>query len=75
MATNDDDKDKPAETPDDIKGRRQFGWSRAAMDLSPPLEWLGADKRIIQPCDVNKSVWEIISELLETRYQEIERGE
>lgn len=75
MATNDDKDQAPAETPDEIRGRRQVGWSRAAMDLSPPLEWLGAGKRRVQPDDVGKTVWELISEMMEERYGEIERGE
>ena len=76
MATNNDDKNQaPAETPEEIKGRRQVGWTRASMDLSPPLEWLGAGKRIIGPNDVGKTAWDVISELMEERYQEIERGE
>jgi len=75
MATNDDKDQAPAETPEEIRGRRQVGWTRASMDLSPPLEWLGADKRIIRPDDAGKTVWELISEMMEERYGEIERGE
>ncbi len=74
MANNDEDK-TPAETPDEIRGRRQVGWSRAAMDLSPQLEWLGAGKRLVRLDDVGKTVWELISEMMEERYSEIERGE
>ena len=75
MATNDDKNQASAETLEEIKGRRLVGLSRAQMELSPPLEWLGAEKRIIQPDDVGKTAFSIISELVEERYQEIERGE
>jgi len=74
MATNDEDK-APAETPEEIKGRRLVGWSMAAKDLEPVLAYARAQDRVLTINDVNKTAWDVISELMEIRYQEIERGE
>lgn len=77
MATNDDDRAKLAETPDEIKGRRQVGWSMAAKDLAPILAFCKANDRVLTIADVaaGKTAWDVISELMEERYAEIERGE
>ncbi len=73
MATNDDD--KPAETPEEIRGRRLVGWSMAARDLEPVLAFARAQDRVLTTLDVGKTAWDVISELMEMRYAEIERGE
>jgi len=74
MATNDDN-DKPAETPEEIRGRRLVGWSFAARDLEPLLTFVRAQDRVLTANDINKTAWDVISELMEQRHQEIERGE
>ena len=67
MATNDDKNQAPAETPEEIKGRRLVGWSMAA--------YARANDRVLTINDAGKTAWDVISELMEIRYQEIERGE
>ena len=73
MATNDDD--KPAETPEKIRGRRLFGWAMAAKDLEPVLTYARAHERVLTANDINKTAWDVISECMEARHEEIERGE
>lgn len=75
MATNDDKNQAPAETPEEIKGRRLVGWSMAAKDLEPVLAYARANDRVLTINDAGKTAWDVISELMEIRYQEIERGE
>jgi hypothetical protein len=75
MATNDDKDRAPEETPEEIKGRRLVGWSMAARDLEPVLAYARAGERLLTTNDVGKTVWDVISELMEIRYAEIERGE
>ena len=73
MATKDDD--KPAETLEEIRGRRQFGWAMAAKDLEPVLAFARAQDRVLTIADAGKTAWDVISECMEARYEEIERGE
>ena len=75
MATNDDKNQAPAETTEEIKGRRLVGWSMAAKDLEPVLAYARANDRVLTINDAGKTAWDVISELMEIRYQEIERGE
>jgi len=75
MATEDDKDQAPAETPDEKKGRRQVGWSMAARDLEPVLAFARAQERILTANDIGKTAWDVISECMEARYDEIERGE
>ena len=75
MATNDDKDQTPAETPEEMRGRRLVGWSFAARDLEPVLTYARAQDRVLTTADAGKTAWEVISELMEERYAEIERGE
>ena len=75
MATDDDKDQAPAETPEEIKGRRQVGWSMAAKDLEPILAFCKANERVLTANDISKTAWDVISECMEARYEEIERGE
>ena len=73
MTTNDGD--KPAETPEEIRGCRLVGWSMAARDIEPVLTFARAQDRVLTIDDAGKTAWAVISELMEERYAEIERGE
>ena len=75
MTTNDDKNQAPAETPEEIKARKQVGWSMAARDLEPILSFARAQHRVLTIADAGKTAWDVISELMEERYAEIERGE
>jgi len=75
MAANDDKDQAPEETPEEIKGRRKVGWSMAARDLEPVLTFARAQDRVLTINDAGKTAWAVISELMEERYAEIERGE
>ena len=68
------DEDTP-ETPEEIRGRRLVGWSMAAKDLEPVLAYARAGYRVLTINDAGKIAWDVISELMEQRYEEIERGE
>ena len=68
------DEDTP-ETPEEIRGRRLVGWSMAARDLEPVLAYARAGDRVLTTADAGKTAWDVISELMEQRYEEIERGE
>ena len=68
------DEDRP-ETPEEIRGRRHVGWSMAAKDLEPVLAYARAGDRVLTINDAGKTAWDVISELMEQRYEEIERGE
>jgi len=68
------DEDTP-ETPEQIRGRRLVGWSMAAKDLEPVLAYARAGYRVLTINDAGKTAWDVISELMEQRYEEIERGE
>ena len=68
------DEDTP-ETPEEIRGRRLVGWSMAARDLEPVLAYARAGDRVLTINDAGKTAWDVISELMEQRYEEIERGE
>lgn len=75
MAAHDDNNQAPAETLETIQASRIVGWYRASADLEPLLAYARAQDRVLTDRDVGKTAWDVISDLMEIRYQEIERGE
>ncbi len=75
VLTTQDDNDEIPQTPEEIRGRRLVGWSMAAKDLEPVLAYARAGDRVLTINDAGKTAWDVISELMEQRYEEIERGE
>jgi hypothetical protein len=72
MATQDE-----SETPEQIKGRRLMGCQRAFSDAEPLLTFAGAYDRVVTAADVSagKTVGELVSDLLNAKYDEIAAGD
>jgi hypothetical protein len=73
-------KESQERTPDSAKdmreeriGLRLVGLSRAMIDLTPPLEFLGLLGYRIQPFDVGRTLSDIIQTRVDERAGEIER--
>lgn len=61
------------ETPAEIHARKIIGWTKAVADAEPVLDFVAAQYRIIGPEDLQKSAWDIVTELFEAVRTEIDR--
>lgn len=65
------DADK-AETQAKIHARKIVGWTKAASDAEPILNYIKAGERVITAADIGKTAWNILTELFEAKHEEIE---
>lgn len=63
----------PKETAEQIYARKTVGWSRAAADAEPILDYVAAQYRIITAGDLEKSVWDILNELFKAKHAELDK--
>jgi len=61
------------ETPAQIHARKIIGWTKAAGDAEPVLDYVAAQYRIITAADFEKSAWDIVYELFEAVRAEIDK--